>query len=56
MTRVHTIEASAVILDVFQKYGHKEVGTSRAYGQGSSEEYLGQIEWQKRGIVLDTKL
>jgi aflatoxin B1 aldehyde reductase len=26
------------------------------YGGGSSEEYLGELGWQKRGIVMDTKL
>lgn len=26
------------------------------YGGGSSEEYLGQLKWQERGIVMDTKL
>lgn len=26
------------------------------YGGGSSEEYLGQLKWQERGIIMDTKL
>lgn len=26
------------------------------YGGGSSEEYLGQLKWQQRGIIMDTKL
>ena len=54
-TRVHTLSDAAAILDVFQKHGHNEVDTSQYYGLGSSEEYLGQLDWQKRGIVMDTK-
>lgn len=40
---------------MFQKHGHNEVDTARAYGVGSSEEMLGELEWQKRGIIMDTK-
>ena len=54
-TRVHTLEEARAILDVFQKFGHSEIDTARYYGQGSSEEYLGQLDWQKRGIIMDTK-
>jgi len=53
--RVHSLEESAAILDVFQKHGHNEIDTAIVYGGGSSEEYLGQLHWQDRGIVLDTK-
>lgn len=55
-TRVHTLEGAAALLDVFQQYGHSEVDTARVYGDGSSEEYLGQLAWQKRGLVVETKL
>ena len=41
MTRVFTLEDTAAILDTFQKHGHKEIDTARVYGEGSSEEYLG---------------
>lgn len=54
-TRVHTLDETAAILDVFQRHGHSEIDTSRYYGQGSSEEFLGDLDWQKRGIVMDTK-
>lgn len=54
--RVHNLEDCAKILDIFQAHGHNEVDTARTYGGGSSEEYLGQLKWQERGIVLDTKL
>lgn len=53
--RVHDLETAGAILDIFQKYGHNEVDTARAYGAGSSEEMLGDLGWQKRGIVMDTK-
>lgn len=41
---------------MFEAHGHREVDTARVYGGGSSEEYLGQLRWQDRGIVMDTKL
>jgi aflatoxin B1 aldehyde reductase len=53
---VHSLEDCAAILDVFQKYGHNEVDTAIVYGGGSSEQYLGQLHWQDRGIVMDTKV
>lgn len=54
--RVHDLADCAKILDVFQSHGHNEIDTARVYGGGSSEEYLGQLQWQQRGLVLDTKL
>lgn len=54
--RVHSLEEAGNILDVFQAHGHVEVDTARTYGGGSSEEYLAALDWQGRGIVLDTKL
>ena len=44
------------MLDVFQKHGHDEIDTARIYGGGSSEEYLGQLKWQERGLIIGTKL
>ena len=54
-TRVHSLPACSAILDVFQRHGHREIDTARFYGEGSSEEYLGQLDWQKRGLIMDTK-
>jgi len=54
--RVHDLEEAGRILDVFQKYGHNEIDTAYTYTNGTSEEYLGKIDHQKRGIVVDTKL
>ncbi|KAK9428988.1 NADP-dependent oxidoreductase domain-containing protein [Lipomyces doorenjongii] len=54
-TRVHDLRDAAALLDTFQKYGHSEVDTARVYGQGSSEEYLGELKWQDRKLVMETK-
>ena len=54
-SRVHDLKTASAILDVFQKHGHSEVDTARAYGEGSSETMLGDLDWQKRGIIMDTK-
>ena len=56
MTRVTTLDDTAAILDAFQKYGHNEIDSARVYGEGSSEEFLGKLDWQKRGLIMDTKL
>ncbi|TVY50884.1 Aflatoxin B1 aldehyde reductase member 3 [Lachnellula cervina] len=53
--RVHSLEECASLIDVFQKYGHSEIDTAIVYGGGSSEQYLGQLHWQDRGIIMDTK-
>ncbi|CRG87784.1 hypothetical protein PISL3812_04805 [Talaromyces islandicus] len=54
--RVHDLKDAAAMLDTFQSHGGKVVDTARVYGQGSSEEYLGQLNWQSRGLRVDTKL
>jgi aflatoxin B1 aldehyde reductase len=54
--RVHAIAEAGKIVDVFQKHGHNEIDTARVYGNGSSERILADLDWQKRGILMDTKL
>lgn len=54
-TRVHDLEDCSKILDIFQGHGHNEIDTARFYGGGTSEEYLGKLDYTKRGIVMDTK-
>ena len=56
MTRVTTLDACNSILDVFQAYGHNEIDSARVYGEGSCEEYLGNLDYPKRGMIMDTKL
>ena len=41
---------------MFQKHGHTEIDTARVYSGGTSEEYLGKIDWKKKGILMETKL
>ena len=53
--RNHSLEECASILDVFQEHGHSEIDTAIVYGGGSSEQYLGQLHWQDRGLIMDTK-
>ena len=55
-SKVHDLETAGAILDIFQKYGHKEIDTARAYGEGTSESMLGDLDWQKRGLVMETKI
>lgn len=53
---MHDLDTAGAILDIFQKYGHNEIDTARAYGEGTSETILGDLNWQKRGLIMDTKL
>lgn len=52
--RIHTVEDVASVIDVLQQHGHNEIDTARVYG--TSEALLGQLKWQERGLVMDTKL
>lgn len=54
--RVYDTKGVEAILDVFQKHGHTEIDTARVYTGGTSEEYLGKIDWRARGLKLETKL
>ncbi|KAL4246716.1 NADP-dependent oxidoreductase domain superfamily protein [Abortiporus biennis] len=54
--RVSGLKDIEAILGEFQAHGHYEVDTARNYGDGTSEEYLGKIDWQNRGLKIDTKL
>lgn len=54
--RVHDFKDVGAILDVFRAHGHDEVDAARTYSGGTCEEYLGNIDWQKRGLRIDTKL
>lgn len=54
-SRVHDLTDCAKILDVFQAHGHDEIDTARFYGGGTSEEYLGKLDYCKRGLIMDTK-
>lgn len=53
--RVFTQKDCEAILNIFQAHGHNEVDTARFYGEGTSDEFLGDLDWKKRGLVMDTK-
>jgi len=55
-TRVHDLKDASALLDLFQQHGHNQIDTARVYGAGSSEEYLGELHWQDRNLIVDTKL
>ncbi|KAJ6465205.1 Aldo/keto reductase [Mycena vitilis] len=54
--RVHDLKDIEAILDVFLQHGHRELDTARVYCAGTSEEYLGKIDWQAKEILMETKL
>jgi len=54
--RVHDLNKMQAILDAFRKHGHNEIDTARVYCNGTSEEYLGKIDWKGQGLLLETKL
>ena len=33
-----------------------QIDTARGYANGTSEEYLGKLDYEKRGLVMGTKL
>lgn len=53
-TRVHTVEETKQMIDIFLEYGHQDIDTARIYGNGSSEEFLGKMNLTS--VSLDTKL
>jgi len=44
------------IIDDFKAHGHNELDTARIYGSGTSEVILAELDWQKQGLVVDTKI
>ncbi|KAF8710540.1 Aldo kereductase, partial [Rhizoctonia solani] len=54
--RIVSVEAVGEILDILKSYGYHEIDTARVYANGTSEELLGEADWKKRGLVVETKL
>ncbi|THU83613.1 Aldo/keto reductase [Dendrothele bispora CBS 962.96] len=54
--RVHDVKEVERIIDVFLAHGHVEIDNSRFYGEGTTEEVVGQIDWKAKGLKLSTKL
>ncbi|KAK6338636.1 hypothetical protein TWF696_009447 [Orbilia brochopaga] len=55
-SRITTVEECTEIIDLFTSRGYTELDTARIYGEGTSEELLGELNWQARGITMETKL
>ncbi|EPS42423.1 hypothetical protein H072_3646 [Dactylellina haptotyla CBS 200.50] len=55
-TCVFGTEVAGEFLDTFQKHGHNEIDTARVYGEGTSEQVLGKLDLEKRGLIVSTKL
>ncbi|PAV19172.1 Aldo keto reductase [Pyrrhoderma noxium] len=55
--RVHSVNAVAEIVGIFQKHGHVELDTAYAYAGGTSEAFLGALEpsIEERGLRVSTK-
>ncbi|KAI0753607.1 Aldo/keto reductase [Fomes fomentarius] len=54
--RVSDLSKIGAFFDVFQAHGHYEVDTAWIYGGCTTEEYLGKLDWKKRGLVVHSKL
>ncbi|EIW75849.1 Aldo keto reductase [Coniophora puteana RWD-64-598 SS2] len=52
-TRIHSLEDCQKMIDCFTARGYKALDTSRRYGLGTSEEFLGQLDL--KDAILDTK-
>lgn len=55
-SRVFKLEDCQKILDIFKSHGHTELDTARAYGAGTSEEYLRDLGAEKQGFKIATKV
>ncbi|KAK6498441.1 Aflatoxin B1 aldehyde reductase member 2 [Arthrobotrys musiformis] len=56
VSRVHSLDTAASLLDIFTSHGHNEIDTARIYGSGTSEEFFTELGWKSRGLVMGTKL
>lgn len=50
LPHINNIEQATQLLEVFQRHGHDELDSARAYGEGTTEELLGDLKWQQRGL------
>ncbi|KXN87757.1 Aflatoxin B1 aldehyde reductase member 4 [Leucoagaricus sp. SymC.cos] len=54
--QVHDLKDIATILNVFKSHGYTEIDTARAYGEGTSEKLMGQLDLENKGFKIETKL
>ncbi|KAG2368644.1 NADP-dependent oxidoreductase domain-containing protein [Suillus spraguei] len=52
--RINTVEDAQKIIDVFTSHGHRQIDTARAYGGGTSEEIISELDL--KGCTVDTKI
>ncbi|KIY45552.1 Aldo/keto reductase [Fistulina hepatica ATCC 64428] len=52
--RTSDLKECQEILDIFFRYGHKELDTARVYGQGTTEETLAKLDL--KDATIDTKV
>ncbi|KAG2066018.1 Aldo keto reductase [Suillus decipiens] len=52
--RINTVEDAQKIIDVFSSHGHRQIDTARAYGGGTSEEIISELDL--KGCTVDTKI
>ncbi|KAK5635622.1 hypothetical protein RRF57_011334 [Xylaria bambusicola] len=53
---INSVEQASQVLEVFQRHGHNELDSARSYGEGTTEALLGDVDWQGRGLKMNTKL
>jgi aflatoxin B1 aldehyde reductase len=53
--RFHDLSTGSALLHTFQSHGHSEIDTASSYGEGSSEEMLGQLGLSARSLRVATK-
>jgi aflatoxin B1 aldehyde reductase len=53
--RTSNLSDCATLLTTFLSHGHTSIDTSRIYGDGTSEEYLGALNWQSINLTMHTK-
>ncbi|GJE95560.1 aldo/keto reductase [Phanerochaete sordida] len=54
--RVTSVEDAQAFFDAVQAHGHSELDTATMYTQGTSERFLGETDYRKRGLAIGTKL
>ncbi|KAF8198834.1 Aldo/keto reductase [Mycena galopus ATCC 62051] len=54
--RIDKVEDVEALMDVFVKHGHREIDTARIYAAGTTEEIIGKVNWQAKGLLMETKI
>ncbi|KAK0318870.1 mannosyltransferase [Friedmanniomyces endolithicus] len=54
--RIHTVDEVGKPLEIFQSHKVVYIDSARLYGSGTTEKMLGDTDYIRRGLVMDTKL